>query len=65
MDRGVNIYRFAILHVMLDKKVLNVLALSKKHARVHRESFYAKKVMKIAQIFKKEMCSMVANKCIN
>ena len=50
---------------MLDKKVLNVLALSKKHARVHGESFYTKKVVKITQIFKKEMCSMVANKCIN
>lgn len=50
---------------MLDKKVLNVHELDKKHVRGGRKSSHGNKVVKIAQIFEKEMSSKVFNKFID
>ena len=69
LDRGIQWQimgqRFAILYVMLDKKVLNVHELDKKHVRGGRKSSHGNKVVKIAQIFEKEISNKVANKCID
>lgn len=57
--------RFVILYVMLDKNVLNVHELDKKHVRGGRKSSHGNKVVKIAQIFEKEMSNKVSNKFID
>lgn len=58
LDRGIQWQimgqRFAILYVMLDKKVLNVHALDKKHVKGGRNSSHGKTGVKLPKYLRKK-----------